>query len=145
MTAALILLMLVVQGIHMPSGKTMTIGLYCEQDGSMERTLCEDLENSHSRFAFVNYQDKEQMYKEVQSGKLECGFLMQSDFTERVRQDNWKKCVTYIANPFTTKGAVAKETFFAAFFILYSGNFLAQSVKVIFTKQYQKRLEKMKK
>ena len=77
MTAALILLMLVVQGIHMPSGKTMTIGLYCEQDGNMERTLCEDLENSHSRFAFVNYQDKEQMYKEVQSGKLECGFLMQ--------------------------------------------------------------------
>ena len=37
----------------------------------MERTLCEDLENSHSRFAFVNYQDKEQMYKEVQSGKLD--------------------------------------------------------------------------
>ena len=145
MTAALILLMLVVQGIHMPSGKTMIIGLYCEQDGSMERTLCEDLENSHSRFAFVNYQDKEQMYKEVQSGKLECGFLMQSDFTERVRQDNWKKCVTYIANPFTTKGEVAKETFFAAFFKEYSGKLLAQSEKEIFTTQDQKRLEKMQK
>ena len=135
MTAALILLMLVVQGIHMPSGKTMIIGLYCEQDGSMERTLCEDLENSHSRFAFVNYQDKEQMYKEVQSGKLECGFLMQSDFTERVRQDNWKKCVTYIANPFTTKGEVAKETFFAAFFTEHSGKLLAPSETETFTTQ----------
>ena len=145
MTAALLLLLLVVQGIHMPSGKTMTIGLYFEQDGSMERALCEDLENSHSRFAFVNYQDKEQMYKEVQSGKLECGFLMQSDFTERVRQDNWKKCVTYIANPFTTKGEVAKETFFAAFFKEYSGKLLAQSEKEIFTTQDQKRLEKMQK
>lgn len=144
MTAALLLLLLVVQGIHMPSVKTMTIGLYCEQDGSMERTLCEDLKNSYSRFAFVIYPDKEQMYKEVQSGKLECGFLMQSDFTERVRRDDWRKCVTYIANPFTTKGEVAKETFFAAFFKEYSGQLLAQSEKEIFTQQDQKRLAKMK-
>ncbi len=85
------------------------------------------------------------MYKEVQSGKLECGFLMQSDFTERVRQDDWKKCVTYIANPFTTKGEVAKETFFAAFFKEYSGKLLAQSEKEIFTTQDKKRLEKMQK
>lgn len=144
MTAALILLMLVVQGIHMPSVKTMMIGLFCEQDGSTEKTLCEDLEHSHSQFTFVTYQDKEQMYRDVQSGRLECGFFLQSDFTERVRQDNWKKSVTYIANPFTTKGEVAKETFFAAFFKEYSGQLLAQSEKEIFTQQDQKRLAKMK-
>lgn len=145
MTAALILLMLVVQGIHMPSVKTMMIGLFCEQDGDIEKTLCEDLEHSHSQFTFEIYQDKERMYRDVQSGRLECGFLLQSDFTERVRQDNWKKSVTYIANPFTTKGEVAKETFFAAFFKEYSGQLLAQSEKEIFTQQDQKRLAKMKK
>lgn len=145
MTAALILLMLVVQGIHMPSVKTMMIGLFCEQDGDTEKILCEDLEHSHSQFRFEIYQDKERMYRDVQSGRLECGFLLQSDFTERVRQDNWKKSVTYIANPFTTKGEVAKETFFAAFFKEYSGQLLAQSEKEIFTQQDQKRLAKMKK
>lgn len=145
MTAALILLMLVVQGIHMPSVKTMMIGLFCEQDGNIEKILCEDLENSHSQFTFVTYQDKEQMYQDVQSGKMECGFLIQGNFTERVLQNNWRKCVTFIANPFTTKGEVAKETFFAAFFKEYSGQLLAQSEKEIFTQQDQKRLAKMKK
>ena len=145
MTAALILLMLVVQGIHMPSVKTMMIGLFCEQDGNIEKILCEDLENSHSQFTFVTYQDKEQMYQDVQSGKMECGFLIQGNFTERVLQNNWRKCVTFIANPFTTKGEVAKETFFAAFFKEYSGQLLAQSEKEIFTTQDQKRLEKMQK
>lgn len=144
MTAALILLMLVVQGIHMPSVKTMMIGLYCEQDGNIEKILCEDLENSHSQFTFVTYQDKEQMYQDVQSGKMECGFLIQGNFTKRVLQNNWRKCVTFIANPFTTKGEVAKETFFAAFFREYSGQLLAQSEKEIFTQQDQKRLAKMK-
>lgn len=145
MTAALILLMLVVQGIHMPSVKTMMIGLFCEQDGNIEKILCEDLENSHSQFTFVTYQDKEQMYQDVQSGKMECGFLIQGNFTKRVLQNNWRKCVTFIANPFTTKGEVAKETFFAAFFKEYSGQLLAQSEKEIFTQQDQKRLEKMQK
>lgn len=145
MTAALILLMLVVQGIHMPSVKTMMIGLFCEQDGNIEKILCEDLENSHSQFTFVTYQDKEQMYQDVQSGKMECGFLIQGNFTKRVLQNNWRKCVTFIANPFTTKGEVAKETFFAAFFREYSGQLLAQSEKEIFTTQDQKRLEKMQK
>lgn len=144
MTAALILLMLVVQGIHMPSVKTMMIGLFCEQDGNIEKILCEDLENSHSQFTFVTYQDKEQMYQDVQSGKMECGFLIQGNFTKRVLQNNWRKCVTFIANPFTTKGEVAKETFFAAFFKEYSGQLLAQSEKEIFTQQDQKRLAKMK-
>lgn len=144
MTAALLLLLLVVQGIHMPSVKTMTIGLYCEQDGSMERTLCEDLKNSHSRFAFVIFPDKEQMYKEVQSGKLECGFLMQSDFTERVRRDDWRKCVTYIANPFTTKEKLQKKHFLR----LSSGvqrTIVSAERKGNFTQQDQKRLAKMKK
>ncbi len=145
MTAALILLMLVVQGIHMPSVKTMMIGLFCEQDGNIEKILCEDLENSHSQFTFVTYQDKEQMYQDVQSGKMECGFLIQGNFTKRVLQNNWRKCVTFIANPFTTKGEVAKETFFAAFFREYSGQLLAQSEKEIFTTQDQKHLEKMQK
>lgn len=65
-----------------------------------------------SAFVFKAYESKEEMSEDVSTGLIECGFVFDESFEERLEKNDKEKAVEYIYSPYTLKGQVAKETVF---------------------------------
>lgn len=140
--AAMLFLLYIVSGIHLPETDNVSVGL-CAGQNVQDYEFLTELQSESGRFRYVEYADEERLYQDVQSGKLECAFLLDERFEQKVEAGSLKDCVYYISNPHTTKGEVAKEAFFAAFFRSYSKKLLEKSEREIFTEHSSSRLKAM--
>ena len=110
----MILLVLLTARIHLPDADNTRVGICGTADEYADNVL-ESLRYRDSIFEFIEYSDEETMRRDMVSGRIECGFLFPEDFQERIWEDRLKNSVTYICTPFSAKGLVAQETFYAAF------------------------------
>ena len=140
--AAMLFLLYIVSGIHLPETDNVSVGL-CAGQNVQDYEFLTELQSESVRFRYMEYADEERLYQDVQSGKLECAFLLDERFEQKVEAGSLKDCVYYISNPHTTKGEVAKEAFFAAFFRSYSKKLLEKSEREIFTEHSSSRLKAM--
>ena len=115
----LILLLWVVQKSVVPDQANRTVVLYCREDAEAQK-LVKALMAQDSYFRFCKVTSREDAEKMVQEGSAECGFLCSDDFTDKLQNGETDELITYVSSVFTTKGEVAKEMVFAAFFPLYS-------------------------
>lgn len=117
--------------IHLPDGTNMTAGL-CTSGSLAGGQILAQLKNSQSAFSFVEYESEEQLETAVKNGTVECGFWVEPDLEERMSDGKLDGSIHYICTPMTSKGEVMKETFYAAFFKVYSDELLKSKEEPFF-------------
>ena len=122
----MVLAALLVSQIHLPDAENTRIGICASPQESAQKIL-ECLKAKESIFEFQEYTSEEDMRQDIVSGVIECGFVFSGD-------DIQKGAVTYICTPFSAKGLVAQETFYAAFFEGYSDKILMDSEAEVYGK-----------
>lgn len=129
--AGMILLVVFILSIRIPDGKNMSAG-FCTSGSAMADQVLERLWEEDSAFEFILYDTAEELREDVKSGRLECGFVTESDFESSIVKGDMNDCVRYICTPMTSKGEVMKETFYAAFFQIYSDELLKSKEELFF-------------
>lgn len=132
--AGMVLVVLLIAGIHIPDTNNTVIGL-CNRDGAFAEDVIKKLQDGESVFQFVVYEDEERMQEAVIRGELESGFVFKKGLAKSLEQGKRKNLITFIITPLTTKGAVAKETVFAAFLERYSQEILLEQEEQVFGKE----------
>ena len=94
--------------------------------------MLEHLTQRESLFSFVMYDNKEALQEDVIAGKLECGFYFSNNFEKKFEHEKLKNSVSYLCTPLTTKGEVARETFYAALFEVYGAQMLSARTEQLF-------------
>lgn len=138
---AMILLAGLLAVVRIPDGNNMQAGVYTSESAKAEEVL-ELLRKEGSAFQFVVYSGEEELERDVESGKLECGFIIARDFDKKMEKGDVENIVRYICTPMTSKGEVMKESFYAAFFQIYSNTLLENNEELIFGDQNDRRLDK---
>lgn len=139
---AMLLLLVIVAQIRIPNTKNTIVGI-CTQQSDGTEALIEDLYAQQGAFTYRQYADREQLYEDIESGKLECGFILSPNWQRKLNAGDPEKCVSYVSSPYSTKGEVAKETFFASFLRVYSKQIMWQSEQDIFKEPDSGRMEEI--
>lgn len=139
---SMLCLLVVVAKIRIPTVENRMIGI-CSADTATASAIINDLYEQKGAFDYKLYVNNNRLYEDVESGKLECGFILSDQLQEKLKAGNPDKCVKYVSSPYSTKGEVAKETFFASFLRIYSEQILRQSEKEIFQEPDFERMEAM--
>lgn len=132
--AGMLLVVVLVGQIKIPDINNTVIGL-CNQDGAFAQDVIEILQTQDSVFQFQVYEDSQKMQQAIIRGELEGGFVFEKGLEKDLQKGKKKKLITAITTPLTTKGAVAKETVFAAFFQRYSKDILLEQEKTVFGRE----------
>ncbi|MDD6291936.1 MAG: hypothetical protein PUA77_09185 [Lachnospiraceae bacterium] len=140
----MLLLLYTVSGICLPASDNLTVGI-CAGKSETGRQLMEELQGESSWYRFIEYPEEERLYRDVQSGQLECAFVFSDQLDQKLETGKPDNGVMYLCSPYTTKGEVAKETVFAAFFRLYSGCLLEESGEEIFVQPDKDRKKEIQK
>lgn len=127
----MVLVVLLIAGIHLPDTNNTVIGL-CNKDGDLVEDIIAKLQDGENVFQFTTYEDENKMQEAVIRGEVESGFVFKKGFEKDLQQGKKKNLITLITTPLTTKGAVAKETVFAAFLERYSEEILIEQEEQVF-------------
>lgn len=138
----MLFLLLILSAVRLPDKENLKVGISGAQ-GEYGRRILEGLLTDESLFDFYQYGDEEALKRDILSGKLECGFLFHQDFEEKVEKGEYRRTITYMANPLSVKGKVVKETVYAQFFAVYSEEILKQKEGDIFSKEDEERTRKL--
>ena len=125
------LLVSVVMCISVPDRENLLVGI-CNVSGTGAEQIVDILEQSDSIFVFRKYADEEEMRKDIISGKLECGFSFAKNFDAKLQSSKVKASIKYMETPFSTKGNVARETFYTAFLQVFGEQILLGSMEDIY-------------
>ena len=74
-------------------------GLYVMGEDELAKDIVNQLINDNSIFEFVEYSDLDEMYDDVNTGKLTCGYIFPEDLSERSSMKECKGCITVIKKP----------------------------------------------
>lgn len=127
----MILLVVLTAQVQLPDAENTRVGVCSAPDEYAGRVL-ERLRAGDSMFDFIEYPQETAMRQDLVAGRIECGFIFSENFQELVQEGRIKDSVTYICTPFSAKGMVVQETFYAAFFEGYSEKILIDSETEIY-------------
>ncbi len=113
--------------------QTCRVVALCTNGQQEAEAVADELAGSDSMFTFVRTGDNAEMTEMVTSGKAECGFEFCKDFDKRVSDGDIEATVKFVSSDFTTKGLVARETVFTAFYRIYGKQLLAAQGKQLFS------------
>lgn len=88
-------------------------GLYIDGEDSLAIDIADALVNENGAFKFVIYEDLDDMYTDVQTGKITCAYIFPSDLSERSSLRDCKECITVIKQPETTIHIALNELVYA--------------------------------
>ena len=88
-------------------------GLYLMGNDSLAIEVKDKLVADNSVFEFVEYDDLDEMYNDVHTGKLTCGYIFPEDLSERSSLKECKECITVIKQPETTLHIALNEMVYA--------------------------------
>ena len=71
---------------------SIDVGFYMDNEDSIMTDIKNSLESHEGLLKFINYSSKEQLELAVSSGTLQCGYIFDDDFSEKILQNNTKKC-----------------------------------------------------
>ena len=131
----------IITSISVPNYRNMYVGILCGESEAAGQ-IKEDLQREEA-FIFIEYEDSKLLYEDVQSGRIECGFIFSEDMDEKMKNGQLRDTIQYIASIFSTKGEVLKERVYAAFFRLYSEEILEDLEPEIFGNHSEKRMQKI--
>ena len=114
--AVMLCFLAIVTEIHIPSSQNRIVGI-CSQKSGEKAAIVTDLYAQQGAFDYKEYTDATQLYEDVQTGKLECGFVLSDQLEKKLETGDPEKCVQYVVSPYSPKGEVATETFFASIIV----------------------------
>lgn len=129
--AVMAFLIFIVTGINIPSESNVCVGVY-NGSGVYAQQIIDNLTDYDGIFEFEQYKNEDMLYSDVKSGKIECGFAFKADFDEKLLLNDIKHQVVYAATPFSTKGAVIRETFYSVMLKSMSGFILTEAQGELF-------------
>ncbi len=141
MLGAMFLLLWLVDNLHMPDGRNQQVAV-CYNGTDYEAQIRELLEGSKMEFDFYSMDTREQVFEAVRLGEVECGFVLDGDFDEKIADGDWQELAVCYRTPFSTKAEVAKENFYGALFPIYSKWLLEHTEGEIFRETDGLRLER---
>lgn len=108
----------------------ISVGLCLATEDSLARTACEKLVNANdSLFSFSLFSSEEDLIKEVQSNRLECGYFFQKELGEELNHSHLKNLITVYVSENTTCTGVLNELVYANMFEEYSLSLLQESLR----------------
>ena len=113
------------------------------RSGASAQALLKSLQQTDSVFTFETADTAEQLKEQVRTGRAQCGFLLAADFEQRLSDGDTDGLITYVYSPYSTKGAVARETVSAQLFRLRSALLLQDNEQAIFGTQDPQRTERI--
>lgn len=135
---SILFLVLVINGISLPFENNVNVGIM--DNNSNYAKAC--ISNMDSMYSFITYEDIDKLNKDIVSGKIECGFIFDTDFDKRVEKRALKNTIEYIYSPYTTKGLAIKESIFSSFLKLYSESIISDSFDEIFVEFEDENMKK---
>ena len=133
----LIPVMALVYHLSLPDQENSLVGIY-PGTGEHARNILERLEREEGFFRIVPYESGEDMMRDVESGKLECGFSFAEDFDKRFEKNNMDESILFVRTPFGTKGEVAKEFVLAQVLPEYAESLLLKEQSTFLTTTSEK-------
>ncbi len=128
--------------ISLPDSNNLLVGILYPE-GAYGRELKKVIREENSIFTFVAYEDEQSLYEDVLGGRLECGFLFDEDFQEKMEEGRARGSIVCLSTPLGFKSKVAKETLYARLLMVYSKDVLADSQRKVFGKEDEGRTEKL--
>lgn len=128
--------------ISIPDSSNVTAGIVCGEDGYGKEITASLLENDEI-FLFRQYDNTEELYRDVISGRLECGFVIENNLDRKLREGDLEEIITYIATPLATKGETIQEVVYAEVLRVYSDEILKASEKTIYEDTDEARTQKL--
>lgn len=129
--ATIILLIFTYSGITVPSVDNTKVGIITRGSSRAEMIL-ENMERRTTLYEFVKYDDVDALLEDVSDGTLECAFIFADDYDRLFDKKKFRDSIEYVSSPYTTKGLVAKETFYSAFLENYSNEILLSEYNDMF-------------
>lgn len=133
----MILSLVFVNGImEDPAKDNFSIAIYVCGEDVLSLRMKTMLVSADSIFTFYEADSEEELKGDVASGKYMCGFVVESEFEEKLKRGEQENCITYICSRETAQGRVAKETVYAQFFRLLSEQLISKyGVKIVGEKE----------
>ena len=129
--AAMLLVVWLAGQISIPQSDNVTVGVV-STEGAHGKEVLEHLKERESIFSFVEYDSRETLLADLVAAKLESGFYFSQNFEKKFEHEKLKNSVSYVCTPLTTKGEVARETFYAALFEVYGRQMLSARAEQLF-------------
>ncbi len=105
----------------------ITIGVCAEDEKGLQ--LLKKLQTEKGIFQFVGYSNEEEMIRQVESGALECGYLLPNGFYDQLLKGKTAHQITLYYSPASSAHKVSYEAVFAELFELLSEDFLREYLK----------------
>ena len=140
LTAAAVILLLVISGTVVPSASNNRIGLVTD-GGTYADLVSGKLLQNEGVFEYEQYTDTDDLTEAVRNGRVDCGFILGADLDHAVLEGEWKaagsdmsvpslkECVGYVCTTSTTKGEAAKEEVFSTLFSYLSDSIMDKAVR----------------
>lgn len=81
--------------------------------------------------SFQVYENKEMLIRDVERGRLDCGFILPQNLRDRINEEAWQGTITLYSASDSVVTQIAKERIAAAVFTLYSEESYVNYVKNI--------------
>lgn len=134
--------LLIIASVSVPDSDNVEVGICCKGD-EYSRQLTEWLLKEESVFVFREYEETGELYQDVLSGKLECGFIFDKELDRKMKEGDLRKSITYVGNSYSTKGETVQETVYAGLLRIYSDEILIQSETDIYGDTNEERMQKL--
>lgn len=95
-------------------------GLYVASDDETCERIKENLLKDFGSVSFVLYSSEEKLKQDVISEKLECGYTIPEDFTDRLRTNNFQRIIISYSNPSSFLLPLTNEYIFSEVFTEYA-------------------------
>ncbi len=136
---SMLFLLWVLGNVSIPDGTNGQVAVFYN-DTAYQREIENALSSAGSQFAFKEYEDEAAVYKAVEKGEVECGFVFTDDFDDGIEDGDWDAIIRCYTTPFSTKTEVAKENMFAALYPIYSQWLLIETEDEIYRVPDEERL-----
>ncbi len=140
--AGMILLLMLIASVSLPDSQNIMVGI-CYNDGSYAEKVGHKLIDNNSVFDYKQYENADQLYDDIVSGNVECGFIFSDDFDTQIEKGNLKNSITYITTPLVAKGEIVKETVYSELLRIYSDEILKKSESDIYGNKDEERINKL--
>lgn len=104
-------------------------GLYVTGEDELAIQIKNELISDNGIFEFIEYTDIDEMYHDVHTGELTCGYIFPEDLSERSSMKECKNCITVIKQPETTLQLALNEMVYAKLIKLQNYDILPSYVQ----------------
>ena len=131
----LVLAMLAAHSLRLPDAHNLHIG-YGYGQSAQSDWLAVELKKQNRELVFDFYGDTEELYADVMTGKVDCGFVLPVCMEPGAK-------VECVDSPFTTKASVAKLTLFAITYRMLSEQVLLDADQEIYASVDEGRIQEL--